>query len=132
MPSRRRKKKTTTVVEPAQGPEPQPSRGALLWPAASLLLPLGLFSFTFCRSPYWGDSTELALVARAAGVAHPTGYPLYLVLGRLWTALVPLHDIAWRNVCQRRLELGRHALAGIWVEARQRVGVARTRMRVDK
>ncbi len=87
MPSRRRKKKTTTVVEPAQGPEPQPSRGALLWPAASLLLPLGLFSFTFCRSPYWGDSTELALVARAAGVAHPTGYPLWSMVAALFARL---------------------------------------------
>ena len=29
------------------------------------------------------------------GIAHPTGYPLYLLLGKLWT-LIPFGSVAWR------------------------------------
>ncbi|MEP7198791.1 MAG: DUF2723 domain-containing protein, partial [Chloroflexota bacterium] len=32
----------------------------------------------------------------ALGVAHPTGYPLYTLLGHLFTRLVPLGDMAYR------------------------------------
>jgi hypothetical protein len=32
-----------------------------------------------------GDSGELQFAARLAGLAHPTGYPLYLMLGWLWS-----------------------------------------------
>ncbi len=39
----------------------------------------------------WGDSAELQMAAWLAGLAHPTGYPLFLVVGWAWThALVPL------------------------------------------
>ncbi len=30
------------------------------------------------------------------GVAHPPGYPLYILLGKLFTVLVPIGDMAWR------------------------------------
>jgi len=56
----------------------------LVWPVAALVVPLALYASTFCRYAYWGDSTELALVARAAGVAHPTGYPLWSLLASLF------------------------------------------------
>lgn len=37
-----------------------------------------------------GDSGEFQMAAWLAGLAHPTGYPLYLLLGWLWThALAP-------------------------------------------
>ncbi|MFZ2489380.1 MAG: DUF2723 domain-containing protein [Anaerolineae bacterium] len=39
-----------------------------------------------------GDGGELQFAAWTAGLAHPTGYPLYLLLGWLWThALAALH-----------------------------------------
>lgn len=39
----------------------------------------------------WGDAAEFQLAAWTAGLAHPTGYPLFLILGWLWThALAPL------------------------------------------
>ena len=43
-----------------------------------------------------GDSGELQFAAWLAGLAHPTGYPLYLALGHLWSRLLPFGDPAWR------------------------------------
>ena len=42
------------------------------------------------------DSEEFQHVAHNLDVAHATGYPLYLVLGKIFTTLVPLGDIAYR------------------------------------
>jgi hypothetical protein len=41
------------------------------------------------------DSLELQLVSYRLGIAHPTGYPLYTLLGKLFTYL-PLGDVAYR------------------------------------
>ncbi len=41
------------------------------------------------------DSLEMQLVAFRLGIAHPTGYPLYTLLGKLFT-LLPLNDVAFR------------------------------------
>lgn len=62
---------------------------------------VGLIAFTL----YWrtlapgllpGDSGEFQFAAWLGGFAHPTGYPFYLLLGWLWTHLLPWHDPAWR------------------------------------
>jgi len=42
------------------------------------------------------DSAELALAAITAGVPHPTGYPLYTLLGHLWVNVVSVGDPGWR------------------------------------
>ncbi len=34
----------------------------------------------------WGDSAEMQILAAIGGVAHPTGYPLFTLVGRLFTA----------------------------------------------
>ncbi|MFB0545727.1 MAG: DUF2723 domain-containing protein, partial [Anaerolineae bacterium] len=41
------------------------------------------------------DSLEFQLVCYELGIAHPTGYPLYTLLGKLFT-LIPLGDVAYR------------------------------------
>jgi len=41
------------------------------------------------------DSLEFQLVCYLPGIAHPTGYPLYTLLGKLFTYL-PLGDVAYR------------------------------------
>jgi hypothetical protein len=43
-----------------------------------------------------GDSGEFQFAAFLGGIAHPTGYPLYLILGHLWTHLIRSGDPAWR------------------------------------
>lgn len=62
-----------------------------------------LFAFTFgvyamgaCRTIYAGDSGELVAAAATLGIPHPSGYPLYVLLGKLWTLAVPLGSIAFR------------------------------------
>lgn len=42
------------------------------------------------------DSGEFQFAAPLLGLVHPTGYPLYLLLGKLWTLLMPVGDIAYR------------------------------------
>lgn len=43
-----------------------------------------VYTTTMCRSVGFTDSGELAVVACALGIAHPTGYPLFTLLGRCW------------------------------------------------
>jgi hypothetical protein len=43
------------------------------------------------------DSLEFQLVVPTFGIAHPTGYPLYVIVGGLWSrALFPVGNWAWR------------------------------------
>jgi tetratricopeptide (TPR) repeat protein len=43
-----------------------------------------------------GDSGELVTAVAVLGIPHPSGYPLYVLLGKLWTVLVPIGSIAFR------------------------------------
>lgn len=49
-----------------------------------------------CRTIYVGDSGELVAAVHVLGVPHPSGYPLYVLLGKIWTLLVPIGSIAFR------------------------------------
>lgn len=42
------------------------------------------------------DSPEFQQATYSLSIVHPTGYPLYLVLGRLWIAVFPFGDPAYR------------------------------------
>ncbi|HMB69281.1 MAG TPA: DUF2723 domain-containing protein, partial [bacterium] len=44
------------------------------------------------------DSGELSAVAATLGIAHPSGYPLFSVLGRVWTMATPLRVITATNL----------------------------------
>ena len=57
---------------------------------------LALYLRTLAPGILGGDSGEFQFAAWLGGFVHPTGYPLYLILGWLWTHLLPLHDPAWR------------------------------------
>ncbi len=41
------------------------------------------------------DVFEFQVVTPKLGIVHPTGYPLYLLLGKLFT-LIPVQSVAWR------------------------------------
>lgn len=49
-----------------------------------------------CRTIYVGDSGELTTAVALLGIPHPSGYPLYVMLGKLWTIVVPIGSIAFR------------------------------------
>ena len=65
--------------------------GALLAAAVFVVYTLGA-----CTTIYVGDSGELVAAVYVLGIPHPSGYPLYVLLGKLWTLLVPLGSIAYR------------------------------------
>jgi tetratricopeptide (TPR) repeat protein len=49
-----------------------------------------------CPTAYVGDSGELVAAVHVLGIPHPTGYPLYVLLGKLWTLLLPWGSVAYR------------------------------------
>lgn len=61
------------------------------------LLAVNLVVYFSTLAPAVGfiDSGELAVVCQGLGIAHPTGYPLYTLLGRLF-CLLPLGDTIFR------------------------------------
>lgn len=65
--------------------------------ACAFLLLIDLIVYSFTRAPVvqFIDSGELALVCQTLGIAHPTGYPLYTLLGRL-SCLIPFKDTVFR------------------------------------
>ena len=96
---------------------PEPSATSALWsetPIASTVpakipslrwwIAGGLFLLTFLLylsslAPsvvtLFDDSLEFQLVTYQLGIAHPTGYPLYTLLGKLFTFL-PVGNVAFR------------------------------------
>lgn len=58
---------------------------------------LALVSYVRTAAPglVWGDGIELAAVCASLGIAHPTGYPLFTLLGHLFTHL-PVGSIPFR------------------------------------
>ena len=54
-----------------------------------------LYIFTMPAVVGRADTFEFQVVIPQLGIAHPTGYPLYILLGRLFAAL-PFGSMAWR------------------------------------
>ncbi|HET6314562.1 MAG TPA: DUF2723 domain-containing protein [Chloroflexia bacterium] len=82
----------STTVTPRAGRSLEPFIG----PALSLST---LFLYARTLSPSVGgtvDSPEFQHAAYSLSVAHPTGYPLYLLAGRAWITLFPFGDPAYR------------------------------------
>ncbi len=88
-----------SFAAPSSRPAAQPRAAVtadLILAAAAGLLAFGLYLRTLAPGLLWGDSAEFQFAAWLGGFTHPTGYPLYLALGWLWTHLLPWHDPAWR------------------------------------
>ncbi len=64
-------------------------------PFLLFLVSFGVYLKTLCPTVYVGDSGELIAAAYTLGIAHPPGYPLYCLLGKLFTFL-PFGSIAYR------------------------------------
>lgn len=67
------------------------------WLAVGLPLAV-LYGFTVSRDLGVIDSGELATVCARLGIAHPTGYPLYTLIGRVLTEASPLSPIVTLNL----------------------------------
>jgi hypothetical protein len=55
-----------------------------------------IYALGACPTIYVGDSGELVTAVAVLGIPHPTGYPLYVLLGKLWTLALPFGSLAWR------------------------------------
>ena len=67
-----------------------------LFAALAFLVPLLLYAGTLCPTVPVGDGGELICSAHGLGIAHPTGYPLFCLLGRIFSIALPLGNIAVR------------------------------------
>jgi len=63
---------------------------------ALVVVSLVVYVSTAAPTVYFGDSGELTAAAYNLGIAHPPGYPLYLLLGKAAMVLIPFGDPALR------------------------------------
>src|SRR5436309_9477744 len=71
------------------------SRAELFCAGTVFFAALLLYSWTLAPTVTLTDSGELIVVARGVGVAHPPGFPLWIILAHL-ASLVPLGNVAMR------------------------------------
>lgn len=67
-------------------------------PVAASLLFLASFALyirTLAPSLLFGDSAEFQTIAYTLGIGHPTGYPVHVLLAKIFT-FIPVKDIAYR------------------------------------
>ena len=55
-----------------------------------------LYVATFCPTVFRGDSGEIVTAICSGGIIHPPGYPLFMLLGRLFLGIIPLGEPAFR------------------------------------
>jgi hypothetical protein len=74
-------------------------RARLGFPVALFLLAFSIYLLTLAPTITWrndgADGGDLIAAAYTLGIAHPPGYPMYVVLGKLFT-LLPIGDVAYR------------------------------------
>ena len=58
-------------------------------------LPFLLYLLTLAPTIYNLDSAELTTAVGTGGILRATGYPLYLLLGKIWT-VIPIGDLGYR------------------------------------
>lgn len=84
-------------VVPASPPSSAKSlKGLGLWAGGLGLLTFVLYALGAARTIFVGDSGELSAAAVTLGIPHPSGYPLYVLLGKLFSVLIPVGSAAFR------------------------------------
>jgi len=94
--------------EPEKVPPPQPVERPVLNRAFGLIAlagPMLLYYITTCPVVYFGDMGELTVAAYRFGIAHPPGYPSYIIplsiflrlpLGWLAPSTGFVQQVAWQ------------------------------------
>lgn len=98
-----RKPYSVPRMPPAGAGSTQKSRTIVFAPARIAWRPLlafcGPFLLYLCTlapTIYNLDSAEFTVAAATGGLTRATGYPLYLLLGRIWVHLLPFGDFGYR------------------------------------
>jgi hypothetical protein len=89
--------------QPKIAPSPTPSRIAPLFRKRdwltfilTFLCVWMVYFATLAPEVTLEDSGELVTGSMYAGIPHPPGYPVWTIYSWLWTALVPVGNMAWR------------------------------------
>lgn len=64
-------------------------------PVLAFVAPFVLYLLTMAPTIYNLDSAELTTAAHTGGIVRATGYPLYLLIGRIWS-YIPIGDVGYR------------------------------------
>ena len=89
-----------TVTKQAPSPKKRSTNAALtsedwLWAGLMTLIALLFYGRTLAPDLLYSDSGEFQVLAQTLGLAHPTGYPVYILLTKLLT-YIPIGTLAWR------------------------------------
>lgn len=71
------------------------ARREALATAGVAALPLAVYAAGACRTVYVGDSGDLTTAVAVLGIPHPSGYPLYVLLGKPWSLLLGFLPLPW-------------------------------------
>jgi 4-amino-4-deoxy-L-arabinose transferase-like glycosyltransferase len=63
---------------------------------AVLAVPAGMYIASASVEPASWDTAELQGVPYILGIPHPTGFPLYVLIGYVWSHLIAFGTVAWR------------------------------------
>src|SRR5262245_59886716 len=83
-----------------------PQRVPAAWSAGVGLAFFALYAALLPRGYGDGDASELTLVLAVGGVAHPPGYPLYVLVGHAWVQLVHALGASWAAAANSFSALG--------------------------
>jgi len=72
------------------------ARNKFFLPICLFVGSFGLYLKTLCPSVYGGDTGEILSAIANLGIAHPTGFPLYMLMGKLFSLIIPFGDTAYR------------------------------------
>jgi transmembrane protein TMEM260 (protein O-mannosyltransferase) len=62
----------------------------------AFIVPLGIYAASISPNVGAWDTGELDMVPYIFGIAHPTGFPAFILLGWLFSHALPLSTVAWR------------------------------------
>ena len=75
--------------------KPETRPGDRLATLAAVAVPLAVYALGACRTVYVGDSGDLSTAVAVLGIPHPSGYPLYVLLGWIWTRALFFLPLPW-------------------------------------
>ncbi len=71
-------------------------RQPFLWALGVSVAMLALYVRTLMPGPVGGDAGELQYAGPLLTLTHPTGHPLYVLIGYAWSKLMPIGTVAYR------------------------------------
>src|SRR6185503_17400530 len=99
--AKRKKSEKPEEVKRVVPPEPLPPRipfDVTDWIAVTLILVSVLFVYgrTLCPTIFTSGAGENVTAVVLLGVPHPPGFPLFCLLGKIFTLIVPIGNVAYR------------------------------------